>query len=658
MTRWNRRDKARLKPTYVSEVLAEIDVADMNLVKQRTPSPSSTPVLICVLKDELVLLPDFFRHYREAGIDDFVLIDNGSSDGTLEYLKDQSDTTVYSVRRPFVWQRKQGWIMRAIRMASRDGERKWFLYVDADEHVVFHGVGHYSFEDLVVTMESIGMYRVRGMLIDMYPEGPLLESAYQPPERLLDSYPYFDAAGYAEARFNEVISRKGGPRQRAFGHVRSTFRPELTKYPLFRLLTGDVFANPHHIWPYERNFLSPCYLGILHFKFLPGMLDRIKMAVSQKSYFDNSLEYRCYQKVFQASPRLSLHTAVSACYVAPLDLVSNDLIKPVPRLGQLSALVLKLKNWITAVRPIWDSRIPGTKSGAKPSVLASLRRPFFILACAGALWATGFTVLLAIYLAKSQVPILWQTAVLALVVSGFLLAAAVGLFYRRRVSNPQRLRPSRSAIHEHAKNDSTDLAGLADAYPELLEVDRILHVGDRTNVLSLPRKNSIGAEIGVFTGKFSREIYMALQPSKLYLVDPWHTRFGTHYPNWGKYTAEGTLRTEAALAATSLRAGAMNGVAELIVESALDWLESMPEKSLDWVYLDTTHSYDDTLAELRAIARALADDGIIMGDDCQIDPAHRHHGLFRAVQDFAHLGEFEIIWMDGNRQWAMRRARG
>ena len=45
------------------------------------------------------------------------------------------------------------------------------------------------------------------------------------------------------------------------------FKPQLTKYPVFRLDAGEVFSNPHHVWPYEANFSSACYAAVLHYKF-------------------------------------------------------------------------------------------------------------------------------------------------------------------------------------------------------------------------------------------------------------------------------------------------------------------------------------------------------------------------------------------------------
>jgi hypothetical protein len=179
-------------------------------------------------------------------------------------------------------------------------------------------------------MHALGIDRVRGFLIDMYADGRLTRSAYTAPGRLAEAYPFFDSNTYIEERKEDIISVRGGPRARVFGGVDSLFRPEMTKYPLFLSHGESVMANPHHHWPYERNLVSERYLGILHYKFLPDLLERIAWAVESKRYWENSLEYRCYQTVIGANPEISLMGEMSAQYAGPQSLLSFGLIRQIP----------------------------------------------------------------------------------------------------------------------------------------------------------------------------------------------------------------------------------------------------------------------------------------------------------------------------------------
>lgn len=312
-------------PDHVVAVMREyMDVTLECLKISEGHSRLDNPIVISVVRDENERLPDFLYHYRQAGIEKFVFLDNGSKDGTPEYLAEQPDVDLYCCSRPFNWMKKHGWINLLVAMYGRS---RWYIYVDGDEHLIFDGIDEgRTFADLALIMDGKGIRRVRGFLIDMYADGPLLKSTYRRGERLIEAYPYFDSTGYKEEKYKEIISRKGGPRQRTFAKANKSFRPEMTKYPMFRLSGRDVFANPHHIWPYDENFKSECYFGILHFKFLPDVLSRIENAIREGNYWGGSMEYRCYHEVLKEDKQLSLIWGATRRYEAFPSLFAMGLI--------------------------------------------------------------------------------------------------------------------------------------------------------------------------------------------------------------------------------------------------------------------------------------------------------------------------------------------
>jgi hypothetical protein len=315
-------------PQYVRAVLDEYRNAVLESIARAVyPLPDSlSPITISVVKNEFDRLPDFLRHYRRLGIERFVFIDNGSSDGTIEFLSAQPDVDLYSRPGRFDWVLKQGWINRIV---NRYGYDRWYIYADADEHIVYEGCEAHAFPELTARIVGRGLTRVRGFLLDMYAAGPLLNSVFLSGGRLLEAYPWFDRDTYREARFKEIMSMKGGPRQRIFGVIDADFRPELTKYPLFKIERGEYMVNPHHVWPWDKNFSSPRYLGIMHFKFLPGLIDRIRATVEHKNYWNESLEYRCYLKAIEQDPNISLHCKSSERLTFFAQLVSLGLIAPI-----------------------------------------------------------------------------------------------------------------------------------------------------------------------------------------------------------------------------------------------------------------------------------------------------------------------------------------
>lgn len=314
-------------PEYVRQVFVES--SEVNLVRlsaARDDAPCADPILISVVKNELDRLPELLAHYRWLDVERFVILDNGSTDGSIEYLSAQPDVDLYAVDRRFVWPYKQGWINRVI---AEYGYDHWYIYVDADEHIVFDQAGAFGFNDLIAMAERLGICRVRGMLIDMYAAGPLLEYQWKTGSSLIQTYPLFDSDSYVEQNFKEIISRKGGPRRRRFKDADGAFNPEMSKYPLFKLQPGELFANPHHIYPYARNMESKCYLGMLHFKFLPGFIDRVHKAIQEKTYWDGSSEYRRYLDKLTENPNLSLEYEGSRAYRSPRDFIDCQLIESI-----------------------------------------------------------------------------------------------------------------------------------------------------------------------------------------------------------------------------------------------------------------------------------------------------------------------------------------
>ncbi|WP_368517493.1 class I SAM-dependent methyltransferase [Rhizobium sp.] len=201
-----------------------------------------------------------------------------------------------------------------------------------------------------------------------------------------------------------------------------------------------------------------------------------------------------------------------------------------------------------------------------------------------------------------------------------------------------------------------DMAPVYEKYPVLKTVEKALDARfERRRLIlnHLPRWKR-GAEIGVFTGQFSEFLVQIAKPVSYFAIDPWYTAYGEFFPNWGSYSANGTLQTKAGYEAAQHRLARFPGT-NVVAASALDWLESLEPNSLDWVYLDSTHQYAPTLAELHAISRKLAPDGVILGDDCWCNRMHHHYGVYRAVRDFCREARFEIMSMDHAGQFAARR---
>ena len=170
-------------------------------------------------------------------------------------------------------------------------------------------------------------------------------------------------------------------------------------------------------------------------------------------------------------------------------------------------------------------------------------------------------------------------------------------------------------------------------------------------------EGSTGAELGVFTGLFSSVLARQKKISKITFVDPWWLAFGDTYPDWGRYTDHGRVGTRQAydLARRRIEQWILPNRA-IAVATSYDWLADQPDGSLDWVYLDSTHTYDGTVSELALLDRKLGPKGIILGDDWQWRPEHRHHGVYMAVNEFCRESNFDFVLCGRSRQWIIKRS--
>ena len=324
---------ARVLPRFVREVADEAGSARLEPVRLLPPPPRDAVVLLSVIRNEAAILGDFLDHYRRIGVDRFVILDNDSTDGTTERLAAEPDVDLHLVRHRFLPPLKQGWINRAI---AEYGHDRWYAYADADEHMVFDGCAdggggaNGGLRGLIAHAAGRGLRRVRGMLVDMYAPGPLL-GTHDRRGPLVERFPLFDSDSYREMLCKQRISRQGGPRWRRFW--RDGIAPELTKYPLFHILEGEIFDNPHHLYPYGRNFESPCLMGILHFKFDERFLGKIEDALEHEQYFNGSAEYKHYRRVLSSDRGLALDYPGSRPYRTPADLVACGLIEPIRGAG-------------------------------------------------------------------------------------------------------------------------------------------------------------------------------------------------------------------------------------------------------------------------------------------------------------------------------------
>lgn len=132
------------------------------------------------------------------------------------------------------------------------------------------------------------------------------------------------------------------------------------------------------------------------------------------------------------------------------------------------------------------------------------------------------------------------------------------------------------------------------------------------------------AELGVFVGDFSRDILRIMRPRRLYLVDT----FAGHATSTDQ-DGKDARTFYMPMVETMLRTQFRNTVVQVERADSVNWIESVPAGWLDFVYIDTTHSYEQTASELAASRRAVRRGGYIAGRGY----SKQFPGVIRAVNE-------------------------
>ena len=290
------------------------------LCPMRELLPKDVACVIAVKNEEL-RLPDILRHHRNLGISRFLIIDNGSSDGTVRYLLDQPDVDLWHTSQPYSDARLgAAWYDEITRTYGRN---RWYLVIDADELFVYPGMESIKLVELCQILSRQGKVTLRAPMIDMYPKGNIGENVYSQGDSLIAHSPYFDGQGYRYKRTrNGGFVLTGGPRTRLLSADDGSFYHVLEKYPL-RFLGDDEPINNVHIHPRADLTLRPT-AALLHFKFLPDFKIKIDEALDSGQHWKESREYKVYNNHFSqlASPWFQ----GSEKYESPESLVKNRLI--------------------------------------------------------------------------------------------------------------------------------------------------------------------------------------------------------------------------------------------------------------------------------------------------------------------------------------------
>lgn len=148
-------------------------------------------------------------------------------------------------------------------------------------------------------------------------------------------------------------------------------------------------------------------------------------------------------------------------------------------------------------------------------------------------------------------------------------------------------------------------------------------------ILDYMAENSIGLEIGVWKGTFSKFINLNKKLSHFYLCDPW-----SHQPEFPKSWYGGSISKEQKdmdeiYKLVSDEFKDFNHVS-IIRDYSINLLNHLQTNSLDWVYIDGNHAYEYVIQDLEISFNLVKSQGFIFGDDY----TGVHPGVMKAFDEF------------------------
>jgi len=268
-------------------------------------------LLFCTQRNEGIRLPYFLDYYREMGIGHFFFVDNDSTDGSLDYLADQPDVSVWSTTASY--KRARFGVDWLNWLARKYAHGHWALTVDPDEFLVYPFCDTRPLRALTDWLDASSIKSFSAMLLDMYPKGRLDEQPYQAGQNPIEIATWFDSGNYTISR-NHLFTNlwiQGGPRARVFFPDAPAKAPALNKVPLVKWDKRYTYvSSTHMLLPRGLNQVYDEWGGekasgvLLHAKFIDTFGTKAAEELERSQHYAGSVEYKAYADRLKHDPQL------------------------------------------------------------------------------------------------------------------------------------------------------------------------------------------------------------------------------------------------------------------------------------------------------------------------------------------------------------------
>ncbi len=310
----------KIWPTCTSPLIQDNQLELLSTPERLNELLNSPVTVVAVVRNEMIMLPHFLAHYRQLGVQCFLMVDNLSDDGTREYLLEQPDVGLFSAETEY--QRSHYGVAWQQALLSNFCLNKWVLIADADELLVYPNCETVALAEFIESIErEEGVDCIRTDMIDMYPFADL-DDADLTVESPFAVAKWFDTSPFIEWRlscghFSNTSSLLSSLRHRIISSSEpNTFTAQ--KYGLLRYKPWMRLSQGIHGAAGVKVAAQRAWFA--HFKYHAGFKLKVETEILRGQHFDDAKEYRRYAEILAESKGGFGDQSLSVCYESSADL--------------------------------------------------------------------------------------------------------------------------------------------------------------------------------------------------------------------------------------------------------------------------------------------------------------------------------------------------
>jgi len=301
-------------------------------------------VVVTLVRNAEVYIDTFVAHYLELGARHIYVLDNGSSDRTVELASRLSRVSVFYCSLPF---RDFNLLMRQYLVRRFGNKNRWILCVDIDELFDYPYSDRIDLRSFLTYLNQRQYTTVVAYLLEMFSELPLshLDEALGD---LKTRCRYFDISSIRKSSYpqrypdhgytnrlqqqQELKNTLSNPAIKLYtGGIRaSCFDLQgvyLIKHPLVFVDGKSELVHQHFV---NQAHVADITAVLYHYKFVAGFRCRVKDALLNRQYWAESVEYLNYDRVLEADGDARLISDTSRVLRSVNDLVDAEFLQVTP----------------------------------------------------------------------------------------------------------------------------------------------------------------------------------------------------------------------------------------------------------------------------------------------------------------------------------------